>query len=427
MSGVAGDLAAYETRAAVEFTPRGGLPNFFARAQEGEGLRIGYLGGSITAQSGWRVTSREWLQRKFPKARFEEINAAIGGTGSDLGVFRLEFDVLRHRPDLLFVEFAVNDDNAEPGCIRRAMEGIVRQTWRGRPECDICFVYTLTCRHTQTLQKGYCTRSQAVMETVADHYDIPSINLGLEVAALEKSGALLMKSEDAHLERVSGNELNLQADLPRDAQGRIIFSKDGVHPYLDTGHALYMAVIARSLGQLPLQGKSGAHVPVPPLDPANWETAKMVALERAGVLTGAEQLNADNNPLCKQFCTRLPGLWLLKPGAEFRFRFRGSKVMIYDLVGPDCGKLEVTLDGQVSTPLRMDAYCTYNRLAPLPIGEPLEEGKHSVAIRVLPDAVDKRTILFEHNRADFDRNPQRYREQNWYAGAVLLVGEILPS
>ena len=54
----------------------------------------------------------------------------IAFTGSDLGVFRVQQDVLSKQPDLLFVEFAVNDGGAAPEQIIRCMEGIVRQTWR---------------------------------------------------------------------------------------------------------------------------------------------------------------------------------------------------------------------------------------------------------------------------------------------------------
>ena len=41
---------------AEECRPRAGLPNFLKKAsQKGAEVRIGYFGGSITAQPGWRV------------------------------------------------------------------------------------------------------------------------------------------------------------------------------------------------------------------------------------------------------------------------------------------------------------------------------------------------------------------------------------
>ncbi len=105
--------------------PRGGIGNVLAKLAAGEPVKIAYLGGSITAANGWRVKSREWFAKQYPQAKVEEIHAAIGGTGSDLGVFRVERDALQHKPDLLFVEFAVNDGSAKPDQIWRWMEGIV--------------------------------------------------------------------------------------------------------------------------------------------------------------------------------------------------------------------------------------------------------------------------------------------------------------
>ena len=170
---------------AKECRPRGGLPNFFLKAQTtGAALKIAYLGGSITAQPGWRVKSLIHFQRAYPQATFEEINAAIGGTGSDLGVFRLQQDVLSKAPDLLFIEFAVNDGGAAPDQIIRCMEGIVRQTWKQYPACDICFVYTLTEALSPAVLEGKFQRSASAMEKVANHYGIPSIHFGMEVAKL---------------------------------------------------------------------------------------------------------------------------------------------------------------------------------------------------------------------------------------------------
>ena len=147
---------------AQECRPRAGLPNFFAKANTaGAEVKVGYLGGSITAQPGWRPKTLAHFQKTFPAAKFSEINAAIGGTGSDLGVFRLQQDVLDAKPDLLFVEFAVNDGLASPEQIFRCMEGIVRQTWRTLPQCDIAFVYTLTEQLAPPMLEGKFPRAAA--------------------------------------------------------------------------------------------------------------------------------------------------------------------------------------------------------------------------------------------------------------------------
>ena len=181
---------------AKECRPRNGLPNFLAKANTaGAEIKIGYLGGSITAQPGWRPKTLAHFQKTYPQANFSEINAAIGGTGSDLGVFRLKQDVLDHKPDLMFVEFAVNDGGASPEQIFRCMEGIVRQTWKALPECDICFVYTLTESLAPAMLEGKFQRSASAMEKIADHYGIPTIHMAMEVAKLAKEGKLVWKAK----------------------------------------------------------------------------------------------------------------------------------------------------------------------------------------------------------------------------------------
>ena len=150
--------------AAEECRPRAGLANFFAKAnQAGAEVKVAYLGGSITAQNGWRPKTLAYFQKTYPTAKFSETNAAIGGTGSDLGVFRLKQDVLDSKPDLMFVEFAVNDGGADPKQIHRCMEGIVRQTWKALPQCDICFVYTVTEALIPPMLDGKFPRAASAM------------------------------------------------------------------------------------------------------------------------------------------------------------------------------------------------------------------------------------------------------------------------
>jgi len=50
------------------------------------------------------------FQAKYPKAHFTFIDGAIGGTGTDLGIYRLQRDCLAHKPDIVFLDFSANDD-----------------------------------------------------------------------------------------------------------------------------------------------------------------------------------------------------------------------------------------------------------------------------------------------------------------------------
>jgi lysophospholipase L1-like esterase len=110
--------------------------DFDRRARAGEALHVVFLGGSLTwgagatdpMQTSYRARIGRRLREFYDNPRIEAHDAAIGGTGSQLGIFRLERDVLRHQPDLVFVEFAVNDHpfSVHPGRLA-AYEAIVRR------------------------------------------------------------------------------------------------------------------------------------------------------------------------------------------------------------------------------------------------------------------------------------------------------------
>lgn len=409
-------------RDARECTAREGLPNFFAKAASGQAVKVGYLGGSITAQEGWRVRSLQWFRDQFPGAKFEGINAAIGGTGSELGVFRMKSDVLDKKPDLLFVEFAVNDAYTPPAILTRAVEGIVRQTWALLPDTDICFVYTLTQRDSATYQTGKLPQSATVMEAVADRYGIPSIAFGVEVSRLEGQGKLIMASPDAHVERVSGEELNVDAHA---GTGPILFSKDGVHPYLDTGHALYTQALIRSMQEIRSCGTAEDHSLGSPIDGANWQNARLVALDDTRLFDGeVVQLDPKLDPMAAKFSQRLPGMWKLSPGARLRFKFKGTKASLYGLLSPDSGNIEVAVDGKSRKVSLFDSYTTYPRLGLFSIGDGLEDREHEVTVTVLADSPDKEAILPEAKKNEYRKDPSKFSGTNFYLGALLLVGDL---
>lgn len=411
----------YPRREAVEFRARGGIPNVLKKVKEGAGkeIRVAYLGGSITAAPGWRVKSLAFLQEAHPEVKWTEINAAIGGTGSDLGVFRFGQDVLRHQPDLLFVEFAVNDGGAAPEQIHQAMEGIVRQAWTANAETDLIFVYTISEPFLADLQGGKFSRAASAMEEVADHYGIPSIHLGIEVAKRAKEGTLIFKGEPP----AKGAEPAPVASLP--------FSTDGVHPLVETGHVLYTEAVGRAwakLATVATDAAAPARLSGEPLRPDHWADAKLVPLTKE-MMSGEWTLldgGESGDEIAKRFSRLMPAMWRTStPGASVRFRFKGSVMGFYDLVGPDGGQLKVKLDESAERLVpRFDGYCTYHRLSKIQIGSGLDAATvHSVTVTLDAAAPDKRKILFEKNLPDMDKNPAKYAPSQWHVGSIMLIGE----
>ena len=99
----------------VSEDPQRFVAGTLARLRAGKPVTVVFLGDSVTA--GGNATSPEKrcpdlfaarLQRLFPEAKVAMVNAGIGGTNSDLGLERLDKDVLAHKPDLVVIEF-VND------------------------------------------------------------------------------------------------------------------------------------------------------------------------------------------------------------------------------------------------------------------------------------------------------------------------------
>lgn len=401
---------------AQECRPRNGLPNFLAKVrQPGAEVKIAYLGGSITAQEGWRPKTLAHFQKTYPQAKIDQIHAAIGGTGSDLGVFRLKQDVLDYKPDLMFVEFAVNDGGAAPEQIFKCMEGIVRQTWKALPECDICFVYTVTQALVGPLKEGKFQRSASAMEKIADHYGIPTIHMGLEVAKLDQEGKLVWRAK-----------LPKTDEEKKEMEGKFIFAPDSVHPHPETGHELYLAAIVRSLKPIEAASKTpAAHALSESFIATNYEQAKMLPISAAQLSAGFAKMDLVNDPFGKRWANRMKDLHKAsKPGDTLTFKFKGTRCSIYDLVGPDCGQVIVTLDDQPARIVpRFDAYCTYHRLNTLLIGSDLPDTVHTVKIEIHPDQPDKAKIL-EKNNNKIDK-PERFDGTNIYPGAILLVGELV--
>lgn len=94
------------------------LMKFHDKALRRDPLSVVFFGGSLTwganasdpNTTSYRGLTTEFLRAKYPGTPIDFHDAAIGGTGSQLGMFRLERDVLSRRPDLVFLDFTVNDD-----------------------------------------------------------------------------------------------------------------------------------------------------------------------------------------------------------------------------------------------------------------------------------------------------------------------------
>ena len=371
---------------------RKGLPNVLTKMKKGKPVTIAYFGGSITAANGWRSKTFDWFKKTFPKAKLKQIHAAIGGTGSQLGVFRMDRDVLPHKPDLVFVEFAVNDGDGPFDEVVNTMEGIVRKIKKKNIETDICFIYTIHKRHFSDYDAKKSPITVNAMETVAEHYGIPSINVGFKAYKLVRAKKL---------------------GFPGITKGKKLptFSKDACHPN-GHGHQIYTDLINDVISKMPSANKVLPYALPAPLSKNNYENAKMIAPSQALSLSRGWKRVTKH-----KYGNRFDEFWTGSDGDTATIKFKGSGFLVYDVIGPDTGQFEVIIDGKAAKNIvRFDKYCTYSRLHWSEVATGLDPTKeHTITIKIL-----KAPPVAPRN------SKMKSRGTKINIGAILLNGELLP-
>lgn len=164
------------------------LKNLMKRAANGESLVIGFLGGSIT-QGSLSSTPKtcyaylvyEWWKKSFPNAAFSFVNGGIGGTTSHYGGARAWKDVLCYRPDIVTVDFSVNDDANE--FFEETYEGMLRRLLAA-PSAPAVVVLNNAFYDTGKNAQNYHNR-------IADHYGIPHVSIKDTVYPDVESGKIV--------------------------------------------------------------------------------------------------------------------------------------------------------------------------------------------------------------------------------------------
>ena len=384
----------------VAATYRGGLPNFFGKIKTAKTVKVAYLGGSITrADRGWRDQTFQWLQGEYVNVEFQQIMASIGGTGSDFGAYRLQNHVLQYDPDLVFVEFAVNDNSKPAQEVKEAMEGIVRQIWRQNRAIDICFVYTFSKPQLELYQRGKFPVSASAMEVIADHYQIPSISMAFPAVKLITEGKMILQGK-------AGSSTD-----------PMVFSEDGVHPFGETGHKIYAEAIKEHFQKLKSVGNPAKHALKKALMPHNLENATLLTLDKVEKSSGWHRV--DSVVVGKPFFSLMSSVIASDDTADFlKIYFTGTAFGIADVMGPSSGQIVVSIDnGPPRYINRFDDYTTYYRMN-YTILSGLPAGKHVAIIKPSPNKLDKAAILQKRNNKM--SNPKLYEKQFFYLGAILV-------
>ena len=199
------------------------LENTMYKLKNEKKLNVGYFGGSVTFgacasdrdKTSWRALTTKFLKEQFKDANITAQNAAISGTGTGYALFRMEEDLLKYNPDLVFIEFSLNDIYQQYSVEESVWfyEMVLRRIYEHNKNVDIIMAFI-----TDRTYVGGTYKTKDAHEKLAAHYGIPTVDFG---AAL-----------DAELKR-TGNDIGM-------------YIADWVHP-TDAGYKVYADEMQRFL------------------------------------------------------------------------------------------------------------------------------------------------------------------------------------
>lgn len=161
------------------------LADAMKRAEAGEEITVAYIGGSITQGSSagdegcYAKLVTNWFQSTFSSAKVNYVRAGIGATGSFIGVHRVDTDVIAKNPDVVFVEFSVNDTTENTRRNVDSYDSLLRKLWNSDSKPAIVCI-------GMTQENG--TSFQNYHYDIAKSYDLPFISYRNAILDVIKNG-----------------------------------------------------------------------------------------------------------------------------------------------------------------------------------------------------------------------------------------------
>ena len=297
------------------------------KAAQGEKVTVAVIGGSITqgtissGSSDSLVENKRcyadiffsWWEETFPQTEFKFINAGIGATDSYLGVHRVQTDVLDYNPDIVLVEFAVNDANSV--LYKKTYDNLVRMIAKSANEPAILLLFM-----AQTNGAG----AQENQSNVGFSYSMPMVSYRNVIKEMMETG------------KYSDREL----------------SSDEVHPSA-LGHAIAGEIIWKYLNSIYAQIEEYGE-PEPLEKPA--VTKECYANAR---ILDSEQIKPESSSGFeeKEVFYIFPNDWTCEEGGgeiKFTASFANLGVLYYRQIDGNGGQYEVYVDGNMEAVLNAD-------------------------------------------------------------------------
>lgn len=289
------------------------LADAMKRAQAGEKITIGTIGGSITQGTAASTTDEryanralQWWAKTFPKAQLDFVNAGIGATDSYIGVHRVDADLLSKKPDVVIVEFSVNDTDAVLNL--QTYDSLVRKILQAENHPSVILLFT-------TQEDG--TSLQDTHMQIGSAYNLPMISYKNAVLPEIEAGKFTWKD----------------------------ISPDNIHPN-SVGHGIigellwsYFNSVYAKLDQIDTSDLTFTATPVTKDLYAKGQLLDSKTLTPK-TMQGFEQAEVSN---------QFPNDWTTKEGGELTFEVTGSNigVLYYKTVDGKSGQYCVYVDDRL--------------------------------------------------------------------------------
>jgi hypothetical protein len=306
------------TKALPWIQPRDGLGELSSGLRDAP-RTIAYLGASVTLQrDGYRPRLHERLQRRTGHEH-RSITAAVGYSGSISAVFLMDDFVARHCPDLCVIELTTSD---WAGATRldelpSALDGIV--TKLRSVGCEICFAHLYRADQSFSIKDPVL----AAYEAAAERHGVPSLHVGLQLAAEAEAGAF-----DAR-------------DLLRDVVHTTPFGAELTAARLDEGLVELEEISTRRSPPPAVSGGPFAAARLVPPDPTWLEGRARASMRRFRLV----------HPFLR-----------LEQGSRLCCSFDGELVGLVVIAGPTSGVVTVQTSHETEEVVILDRDCFYERL-----------------------------------------------------------------
>ena len=348
-------------RALLNEGNRSRLAAAMKKAENGEPVTIGVIGGSITQGSSatnhancYAELFHQYWVEKFPNSEITFVNAGIGGTNSYLGVHRADKQLLDYKPDAVIVEFSVNDTDKVMN--KYSYDSLVRKILNNDGDPAVILLFT-------TQEDG--TSLQDVHKEIGLAYDLPMLSYREVVYPEVAAGTLDWKS----------------------------ISPDNIHPN-DAGHGL--------IGQLLSRYLDSVYDDLDNIDTSSTAfdtTAYTYDYYKNATMLGASEVNAEEMSGFeisgnKVYPDLFPDNFVTEGEGYLKFETECQNLGIFYLKQTDGkgGKYDVLVDGERKSVLDADfsgGWGNYGETQQIIIGK--ESGKHTVEIK-LSEGSDKTAL-----------------------------------